>query len=159
MQVDHIGPSPTLEHLLRSLHRDAAIAGHSFAMKGRLCQSTLAPPKLTVACHEAIAHDAAHPRHAQNGWLDEIGVVAYQDGFNVIRVGQEIEGTKKVRNTNNLSIIAGASRDEAQRVTNKGAHVSQQKFPGRPRGTMPCIPRPGIFLLIFIHIYEYAHIY
>jgi hypothetical protein len=119
----------------------------------------LAPPKLTVARHEAIAHDAAHPGHAQNGWLDEIGVVAHQDGFNVVRVGQEIEGTIKVRNANNLSIIAGASRDEAQWVTNKGAHVPQQKFSGRSRGTMPLIPRPETFLLIFIHIRECAHIY
>ena len=71
------------------------------------------------------------------------------DRFDVVWVGQQIDAAAKEWNTNNLSIMARASRDEPQRVADDGAHVTQKKFPARSRGTMSFIPGPYHRVLTF----------
>ena len=124
MQMKLLAVAPGMQHALGMRDHDGTILLHARHLKGWLRQAALAAPEVAVAGQQTLAEHAF--QQARVVVLAEVGVIAAQDDFDVVRVEKEVVLHAQQTRAHDIAVTLLAGRNEPQRIAQVGKIAADQ---------------------------------
>jgi len=136
MKITLLTDLPPGEHPLRLSDHHLAVAGKPLTCEGRSREAALAMPEVTFACQETVAE---HSRDLtpEEAVLDEVAVILDEHVFNKLGITDQKHGPCAETQSDDITVITVALREEAQRITGEMAEMSQNWKPSWPMSLSP----------------------